>query len=259
MKNNQPVTQVETPIPEGETLVSKTDLKGTILSANDIFIKISGFSQAELYNKNHNVVRHPDIPPRVFEDLWETLKAGRPWSQVVKNRCKDGSHYWVQANACPILENDKVVGYTSYRTPINDEQTKQAVEAAYRGIAEGRLKIEGGKIYTSTQFALRKLRLCSHLPLWIKSALGVLFFFLLAFCGGKWLLDWSFPWSAMGTIAIITAAGTGGVVRHLIAPLRDISATMRQISQQRYDTPVTFVETPEIRTLQEQLKMMQIL
>jgi len=162
MKNNQPVTEKETVIPEGETLVSKTDKKGTIQSANDIFIKISGFSQDELYGQSHNVVRHPDVPPRVFEDLWETLKAGKPWSQVVKNRCKDGSHYWVHANACPILENNQVVGYTSYRTPVVDEAIKKATQAAYRGIANGSLSIEQGQVYTSFQHTIKRVRICTQ-------------------------------------------------------------------------------------------------
>ena len=259
MKNNQPVTQRETVIPEGETLVSKTDLKGIITSANDIFIKIAGFSQEELYGHNHNVVRHPDIPPRVFEDLWETLQAGKPWSQVVKNRCKDGSHYWVQANACPILENDQVIGYTSYRTPVTDEATKQAVEAAYRGIADGSLKIKQGKISTSLAYRLDRLRFCKQLPLALKTGLGVFLFTLTTLLGGEALFQWGVPSSAGVMVALISAVTSGALIQYLIAPLRDASAVMRQISQQRYDTPIHFASTPEIRTLQEQLKMMQIL
>ena len=258
MKNNQPVTHVETTIPEGETLVSKTDLKGSIVSANDIFIKISGFTQDELYNKNHNVVRHPDIPPRVFEDLWETLKAGKPWSQVVKNRCKDGSHYWVRANACPILEDDEVVGYTSYRTGVTDAE-KIATQAAYQEIAEGRLIIEQGVIYTPFQHPFRKLRFCSRLPLAVQSALGGLALFLLILSAGKWLLGWELPWSALLIVAPLTALGTGFLTQYLIKPLSSAAEVMREVSQQRYDTQITFSEAPEIRKLQEQLKMMQIL
>ncbi len=259
MKNNQPVTQQETVIPAGETLVSKTDLKGIIESANDVFIKISGFSQDELYNHNHNVVRHPDVPPRVFEDLWETLKAGRPWSQVVKNRCKDGSHYWVHANACPILENDEVIGYTSYRTPVTDEATKQATEAAYRAIASGELKIEQGNVYTPFQLWLKRIRLCSRLPLPLKSGLAAFLFTLLPLLGGGPLLGWELTLQQLLIIPLISALGTTLVVRSLIAPLNEAAAAMRQISQQRYDTAIHFTNTPEIRALQEQLKMMQIL
>ena len=259
MKNNQPVTQKETAIPAGETLVSKTDLKGTIESANDIFIKISGFSQDELYNKNHNVVRHPDVPPRVFEDLWETLKAGRPWSQYVKNRCKDGSHYWVRANACPILENDEVIGYTSYRTPVTDEAIKKATEAAYRAIAEGRLKIEEGEVYTPLQYTLRKLRFCTRLPLALKGGLAAGLMTLLVLWGGSALLAQPIALSLVALFSLLIASGTALVVHQLIRPLKEMTSAMRKISQQQYDSVIDFVETPEIRSLQQQLKMMQIL
>ncbi len=104
MKNNLPVTQEETRVKAGVVLVSKTDLKGTITEVNHHFVEVSGFTEEELVGKNHNIVRHPDIPPRVFEDLWQTLEAEQPWSQVVKNRCKDGNHYWVEANVTPIFE-----------------------------------------------------------------------------------------------------------------------------------------------------------
>ena len=259
MKNNQPVTQKETLIPEGETLVSKTDLKGIITSANDIFIKIAGFSQEELYGHNHNVVRHPDIPPRVFEDLWETLQAGKPWSQVVKNRCKDGSHYWVQANACPILENDQVIGYTSYRTPVTDDATKRAVEAAYKGIADGSLKIRQGQIRTAVADTMDQMRFCKRLPLAFKTALGAFLFTLIVLIGGENLFQWEIPLSASFGVALISAVASGLLTQKLIAPLRDANRVMRQISQQRYDTSIQFSDTPEIRSLQEQLKMMQIL
>ncbi len=259
MKNNQPVTQRETEIPAGETLVSKTNLKGIIQSANDVFIKISGFTQEELYNHNHNVVRHPDVPPRVFEDLWETLKAGRPWSQVVKNRCKDGSHYWVYANACPILENDEVIGYTSYRTPVTDHETKQATEAAYRGIAEGTLKIRHGKVYTPWQYTLDRVRICSRLPLALKAALGAGVFALFALYVGMELFGGALPVGTTAAVVLFSAAGSGLLTQYLIRPLRAVSHVMREVSQQRYDTPIQFCRTPEIRTLQEQLKMMQIL
>jgi len=259
MKNNQPVTEKETVIPEGETLVSKTDKKGTIQSANDIFIKISGFSQDELYGQSHNVVRHPDVPPRVFEDLWESLKAGKPWSQVVKNRCKDGSHYWVHANACPILENNQVVGYTSYRTPVVDEAIKKATQAAYRGIANGSLSIEQGQVYTSFQHTIKRVRICTRLPLALKSGLGGLLLFLLMLFAGQALLGWALPLSAVLGVSLVGALGTGLFTQYLTAPLGDIRAIMREISQQNYDSPVQFSTTPEIRALQEQLKMMQIL
>jgi len=101
MRNNQPVTGRLHEVPEDATLVSRTDASGRIVSANDAFVEVSGFAREELIGQPHNVVRHPDVPPEVFRDLWATLHAGRPWRAVVKNRRKNGDHYWVVANVAP--------------------------------------------------------------------------------------------------------------------------------------------------------------
>ncbi len=134
MKNNQPVTQVERPFPTGKYVVSNTDLKGTITYANDAFVELSGFDRDELIGKNHNVVRHPDMPPAAFKYLWDTIADGRPWRGVVKNRCKNGDHYWVDAFVVPVREGDKLVGYMSVRSAPTREQIKQA-EALYKQLA----------------------------------------------------------------------------------------------------------------------------
>lgn len=122
MKNNQPVTNIEKPYPEGEYLVSKTDLKGAITYANDTFVALSGFTREELIGQNHNLVRHPDMPPAAFADLWRTIKAGNPWKGLVKNRCKNGDYYWVHAFVVPIKKDGKVLGYMSVRSqPAREE------------------------------------------------------------------------------------------------------------------------------------------
>ena len=116
MKNNQPVTQREVPFPTGRYVVSKTDLKGVTTYANDAFVELSGFTRDEIIGASHNIVRHPDMPPQAFEDLWRTIQAGLPWRGIVKNRCKNGDHYWVDAFVVPIRESDQTVGYMSVRT-----------------------------------------------------------------------------------------------------------------------------------------------
>ena len=131
MKNNQPVTQQEIPVPEDEYLVSKTDLKGIITYANDAFVAVSGFSRGELIGKNHNLVRHPDMPPQAFADLWETVKGGNPWRGLVKNRAKSGGFYWVRAVIVPITKEGRIEGYMSVRTPPSREQIREA-EVLYR-------------------------------------------------------------------------------------------------------------------------------
>lgn len=104
MRLNLPVTQQEYPFPAGETLVSVTDLKGRILYCNEMFARLSGFEMYELLGQPHNIIRHPDVPEEVFRDLWQSIQDGRPWSSVVKNRRKDGSHYWVMANVTPLSD-----------------------------------------------------------------------------------------------------------------------------------------------------------
>lgn len=90
MKINMPVSNVESELPAGEFIYSSTDLKGVIIEANEAFAKVSNFTREEMIGKSHNIVRHPDIPPEAFEDMWRDLKVGRPWRGVVKNRRKDG-------------------------------------------------------------------------------------------------------------------------------------------------------------------------
>jgi len=115
MKINMPVTDKEVFMKEGEILVSRTDLKGIIVDANDSFVAMSGFTRQELIGMNHNIVRHPDMPEAAFEDMWQCLKQMRPWTGLVKNRTKKGDFYWVDANVIPVFKGGKVSGYLSVR------------------------------------------------------------------------------------------------------------------------------------------------
>ncbi|MDO8959360.1 MAG: methyl-accepting chemotaxis protein [Rhodocyclaceae bacterium] len=145
MKNNGPVTQREASFPVGKYLVSKTDLRGIITYCNDAFIALSGFEKAELIGKSHNIVRHPDMPAVAFADLWTTVKAGRPWRGRVKNRCKNGDHYWVDAFVVPLRKNGETTGYMSVRSAPTREQVRDA-EALYQQInaGSGKLPKTGG-------------------------------------------------------------------------------------------------------------------
>jgi aerotaxis receptor len=140
MKINTPVTQVERPFPKNKYIVSRTDLKGIITYANDTFIETSGFCREELIGTNHNVVRHPDMLPGAFAWLWSTLKGGRPWRGVVKNRCKNGDYYWVDALVVPVLKDNATVGYMSVRTEPTRQQVA-AAEALYLELKEGKARI----------------------------------------------------------------------------------------------------------------------
>ncbi|CUI93923.1 methyl-accepting chemotaxis protein [Achromobacter xylosoxidans] len=136
MRVNLPVNDVETKLREDQYLISRTDTKGRILYANPAFIEVSGFSREELIGKAHNVVRHPDMPPEAYADLWRTLQAGESWLGLVKNRRKDGGYYWVLANATPIVENGEVVAYSSVRVRPSDAQIEMA-EELYARMREG--------------------------------------------------------------------------------------------------------------------------
>ncbi len=147
MRTNLPVTQNEVQLRDDTLIVSKTDLKGLITYVNRDFVEVSGYTEAELIGQPHNIVRHPDMPAEAFEDLWRTLKDGRPWTGMVKNRCKNGDYYWVLANAAPIWENGQITGYISVRRKPSREAVA-AHEAVYRQFREktqGNLRIEYGQ------------------------------------------------------------------------------------------------------------------
>lgn len=137
MRNNQPITQHERVYPAEQRLITTTNLKGIITYCNEAFIDISGFSREELMSSPHNLIRHPDVPPAVFAHMWNTLKAGRPWMGIVKNRCKNGDHYWVSAYVTPIYERGAIVGYESVRVKPTAEQIQRA-EALYRRLGAGK-------------------------------------------------------------------------------------------------------------------------
>ncbi|MCU7846014.1 MAG: methyl-accepting chemotaxis protein [Candidatus Thiodiazotropha sp. (ex Monitilora ramsayi)] len=137
MKNNQPVTQHEVEVKLQQNILSTTDLKGAISYINSDFIEISGFDKTELIGKNHNVVRHPDMPPIAFKNLWETVKSGHPWMGIVKNRCKNGDHYWVDAFVMPIKQDGKTVEYQSVRYRPEREWVDRA-QPIYKRLLEGK-------------------------------------------------------------------------------------------------------------------------
>jgi aerotaxis receptor len=116
MRQNLPVSQREYDFPADATLMSSTDTRSRITYANEAFIRLSGFERDELLGQPHNMVRHPDMPVEAFADMWTSLKAGLSWTALVKNRRKDGDHYWVRANATPVVRRGQVVGYMSVRT-----------------------------------------------------------------------------------------------------------------------------------------------
>ncbi|MCO6058663.1 methyl-accepting chemotaxis protein [Pseudomonas sp. MOB-449] len=137
MRQNLPVTQRERTFSADERLISTTDLNSKITYCNDAFVAISGFTREELIGQPHNIVRHPDMPPPVFAHMWETLKQGKPWMGLVKNRSKNGDFYWVSAYVTPVYEDGRMVGFESVRSIPSREQVARA-DALYARLRAGK-------------------------------------------------------------------------------------------------------------------------
>lgn len=149
MRTNLAVTNIERTFSGDQRLISATDLTGKITYCNKEFIKISGYSEAELIGSPHNLVRHPDMPAAVFGVMWGYLKAGKSWMGIIKNRCKNGDFYWVSAYVTPIFEDGRLLGYESVRVKPSREQVERAQRVYDR--------IRSGKKPVSTQRRLAKL------------------------------------------------------------------------------------------------------
>jgi aerotaxis receptor len=148
MRNNQPVKDTEYPLSERSVIISHTDAQGKITYVNDDFIHFSGFSEQELLGQPHNIIRHPDMPSEVFRDAWATLRQGRAWQGMIKNRCKDGGYYWVKANMNP----DGQGGYMSVRLKPTADEISQAAQL-YRQIRAGKkIRFHLGHVITPSLF-----------------------------------------------------------------------------------------------------------
>ena len=139
MRLNQPVSHHEFDLPDGVTLMSTTDPQSHITYANAAFVAVSGYERDELTGQPHNLLRHPDMPVEAFADMWKTLQGGESWTALVQNRRKNGDHYWVRANATPMMRGGRLTGYMSVRTKPSRQEV-DAAQALYREFREGRAK-----------------------------------------------------------------------------------------------------------------------
>lgn len=129
------LTGRERTFPSHEIIVSKTDPQGRIVYANEVFTRVSGFSEAELIGKPHSIVRHPDMPRCVFKALWDTISAGDEIFAYVLNRAKNGDHYWVFACVTPSFSADgRISGYHSSRRAPRREAIA-AIEPLFQALA----------------------------------------------------------------------------------------------------------------------------
>ncbi len=252
MKINMPVTTNEYVLTDKDTIVSTTDLKGILTSVNQDFVRISGYTEAELIGSNHNIVRHPDMPPAAFEDLWNTVKAGRPWAGIVKNRCKNGDFYWVEANVTPLRQNGQVVGYMSVRNKPSRQQI-EAAEALYRQWNQGvfpkprlQQRLRSKVIDMSLQ--------CKILTAFAMPLLGVLL------AAASWQLGLGSSLAMVGLALTLLGilAGAGFLMRMLIAPLQETARHLRTVSEGNLNVHFDMARNDEVGQVLQALRSVQI-
>ena len=203
MRNNQPVTQRQYEFPDDATLMSTTDASSYVTYANEAFVAVSGFTREEITGQPHNFVRHPDMPTEAFADMWSTLKGGEPWTALVKNRRKDGDHYWVRANAIPIVRNGRQTGYMSVRTKPSAAEIAAAGEL-YKDFREGRAgsrRFHKGVVVKTGLGAL--LSLSQTLSVRGRIRLNV---------AAMWLLATLGAWTVGGATGLAWTAGAGAIL-----------------------------------------------
>ena len=245
------VTGQELEVDEGTTIVSKTDLHGTITYVNDAFVGISGYLRDELIGQPHSIMRHPDVPKAVFKDMWQTLQSGKPWVQLVKNRCKGGEHYWVEANVSPIRENGSIVGYLSVRRRISDAQ-KQAAESLYKEIDAGKKSIKNGYVQTLFQ----RVCLINHFnPMYILVAMIA----LMSIAG---ILDavglLHLPWQAQ-LVVLLVFFGYALFISHMLKKrINEFSLMLESMTEADFSRQVSTVGNTWVSKLASDIKKMQV-
>ena len=258
MRKNLPVTDKEVMLSPDTLIVSKTDLKGIVTYVNRDFLEISGFSEAELIGESHNLVRHPDMPIEAFRDLWDTLKQNRPWTGYVKNRCKNGDYYWVEANVTPIWENASVTGFMSVRRRADQAVVRQ-VDEVYRQFREkrqGPLQIVRGAAVSGGEGLAAKLRDMS-----ISTKLNLLGLFMTAT-----LLSLGFAGDRLGVGGPLIAVGgavLGFVLLRRVAaavlqPLKTVGDTVKKIAAGEYANKFDFNRNDELGVVLQSMQAMQI-
>ncbi|ABP62185.1 PAS domain-containing methyl-accepting chemotaxis protein [Enterobacter sp. 638] len=216
MSSQTYVTQNEYPLNDDTTLMSTTDLNSYMTHANDTFVKVSGYQLEELMGQPHNMVRHPDMPKAAFADMWFTLQQGEPWSGIVKNRRKNGDHYWVRANAVPMVRGGQVTGYMSIRTRAKAEEIA-AVEPLYKALNEGRCNKRVHKGLVVSKGWLGKL---PAMPLrWrVRGVMTALFAMLVVS-----LVATNASWTALGVSAAVMLLGTMLFEQQIVRPVENVA------------------------------------
>ncbi|MBX9648204.1 MAG: PAS domain-containing protein, partial [Xanthobacteraceae bacterium] len=244
MRTNLPVTTTEYPITDETLIVSRTDLKGKLTYFNDQFVAAAGFTEAELMGQPHNIIRHPDMPSEAFDNLWTTLKAGKPWAGAVKNRRKNGDFYWVLATASPIVENGQVTGYTSIRTKLPSDQRAEA-EEVYAA-----LRAKKAHSYTINAGVIRRRSVFDHLSFFngtLKARLTTLVTIQAVFMTSIAAVNPS-PVALGLLLAGLAAGGLLGLrtIRVVGGPLKTLNQAMLNLTQGKLDNRLPVERDDEI-------------
>ncbi|MDQ6959132.1 MAG: methyl-accepting chemotaxis protein [Mariprofundaceae bacterium] len=255
MKKNLPVTNNEVAMRDGQLIISTTNMKGIITEANEGFIDVSGFSRQELIGKNHNIIRHPDMPPSAFQWLWDSIRAGDPWTGLVKNRCKNGSFYWVQTNITPFIEKGEITGYVSVCTKPTQADVDDAAKL-YATINAG------GGMVLGKKTLLQKINVFSRMKVWHKIAATLLLTATLL--AGSWLIalqGMGVSHSGLlmvGMPLLLGAIFAGLLIHSLTRRLRYTMKKLESIAEGNYFDWITLDSQDEIGLMQKSLKSMQI-
>jgi aerotaxis receptor len=234
---------------EGTILVSKTTPEGIITFCNGNLIKLSGYSENELCGNSHNIVRHPDTPAVLFEDLWATITNGEPWSGVIKNRTKNGDHYWVYANVTPIFNQRKIIGFMSVRT----KPTEQQIEEAKKLFAT--LKNTPESVTRQAPASSRKYTLQKKLAALGATMAALQFLAIIA-------------WASNANAAIVLGLlllplvpmllGGHWINKQITRPLACISSKLQSLLEGNFFDWVDTRRNDEVGTVMKQLRMIQI-
>ena len=258
MRSQVGQNQREYILSDDETIVSKTDLSGNITYANDDFVRISGFSLEELIGAPQNIVRHPDMPREAFADLWKTIQSGYSWHGLVKNRCKNGDFYWVEATAAPLTKNGKTIGYTSVRVKPDPAQVA-AAEAAYAQIRSGNsaLFIRDGRVHrrSAWQSIRDKFTLPIHSVLRVYAVFSAIVLLLLGWQTQAWQSGLQMLTIAIGLLT--SAVFTVSVHRLISGQVGQLRHHIQAMSAGDLSQPIAIHGRHEISELAQSLRVLQ--
>lgn len=259
MRVNLPVSQNNFDFPSDQTLISVTDLKGRITYCNQNFVAVSGYTEEELLGHPHNVLRHPDMPEEAFRDMWHTIQEkGKPWSALVKNRRKNGDHYWVRANATPVRDGDRILGYLSVRT----KPTQQEISAFDKLYEKMRAEAASGNVLTvlSEGRVVRKGFVAATLRALTPGMRGqVLLITLAAAAPAYGLTVMGLPWWVGLTGGLFSVGALGTWLAHrLTQPIRSVLHAANQMAAGDLSSSVEVTASGEAAELQLALVQLNV-